>query len=62
MNPNNIVRYNAAASGTHFAYWYRLEKHPSGPSATTSMCPNKMKMGGFYGNTAHSYGRYKFGI
>ncbi|XP_076030840.1 fibrocystin-L-like [Oratosquilla oratoria] len=58
VNPNNIVRHNAAAGGTHFGYWYRLERHPSGPSATTSYCPNSAPMGEFTNNTAHSMGRY----
>ncbi|XP_068250285.1 fibrocystin-L-like [Palaemon carinicauda] len=58
VNPNNIVRHNAAAGGTHFGYWYRLERNPSGPSATTSYCQNNAPMGEFTNNTAHSYGRY----
>ncbi|XP_066939673.1 fibrocystin-L-like [Macrobrachium rosenbergii] len=58
VNPNNIVRHNAAAGGTHFGYWYRLERHPSGPSATSSYCQNNEVMGTFYNNTAHSMGRY----
>ncbi|XP_064089363.1 fibrocystin-L-like [Macrobrachium nipponense] len=58
VNPNNIVRHNAAAGGTHFGYWYRLERNPSGPSATTSYCQNNAVMGEFTNNTAHSIGRY----
>ncbi|KAK4312053.1 hypothetical protein Pmani_016482 [Petrolisthes manimaculis] len=58
VNPNNIVQHNAAAGGTHFGYWYRLERHPSGPSATNSYCPYTEVMGTFNNNTAHSYGRY----
>ncbi|XP_068236296.1 fibrocystin-L-like [Palaemon carinicauda] len=58
VNPNNIVRHNAAAGGTHFGYWYRLERYPSGPSSTNSYCQNNEVMGMFYNNTAHSMGRY----
>ncbi|XP_050685917.1 fibrocystin-L-like isoform X2 [Eriocheir sinensis] len=58
VNPNNIVRHNAAAGGTHFGYWYRTERHPSGPSTTNSYCPNNEVMGQFFNNTAHSMGRY----
>ncbi|XP_076045156.1 fibrocystin-L-like [Oratosquilla oratoria] len=58
VNPNNDLYGNTAAGGTHFGFWYRLEKHPSGPSATTSYCPNNERMGKFSKNTAHSQGRY----
>ncbi|KAK7084669.1 Fibrocystin-L [Halocaridina rubra] len=58
VHPNNIVRHNAAAGGTHFGYWYRLESHPTGPSATNSICQNKAPMGQFFNNSAHSMGRY----
>ncbi|XP_033099078.1 fibrocystin-L-like, partial [Anneissia japonica] len=57
-NPNNTVRHNAAAGGTHFGYWYNMPNHPGGPSFTTSMCPRKMVMGEFYNNSAHSFGWY----
>ncbi|ROT65416.1 putative fibrocystin-L [Penaeus vannamei] len=58
VHPNNIVRHNAAAGGTHFGYWYRLERHPSGPSATNSICQNNAPIGEFTNNTAHSMGWY----
>ncbi|XP_037775601.1 fibrocystin-L-like [Penaeus monodon] len=58
VHPNNIVRHNAAAGGTHFGYWYRLERHPSGPSATNSICQNNAPIGEFSYNTVHSMGWY----
>ncbi|XP_047483519.1 fibrocystin-L-like isoform X2 [Penaeus chinensis] len=58
VNPNNLVRHNAAAGGTHFGFWYRLESSPSGPSAGSDHCPNKAPVAGFYNNSAHSMGRY----
>ncbi|XP_033119895.1 fibrocystin-L-like [Anneissia japonica] len=57
-NPNNTVRHNAAAGGSHFGYWYNMPNHPGGPSFTTSMCPRKMVMGEFYNNSAHAQGWY----
>ena len=58
VNPNNTFRHNAAAGGTHFGFWYRLPKNPTGPSFTTSVEPVHAPMGPFYNNTAHSFGWY----
>ena len=55
-NPNNIVRNNAAAGGTHFGIWYRMHEHPDGPSADTSICPRNVPLGEFTNNTVHSQG------
>ena len=58
VNPNNTVRRNAAAGGSHFGFWYRLERHPTGPSFTTSICPQNIPIGEFTDNSAHSMGWY----
>ena len=55
-NPNNTIRHNAAAGGTHFGYWYRMHDHPDGPSFTESICPKLIPLGEFYNNSAHSFG------
>ena len=58
VNPNNIIRHNAAAGGTHFGFWFRIMKHPDGPSATSKYCTNRAPIGEFRNNTAHSFGWY----
>ena len=58
VNPNNIIRNNAAAGGTHFGFWYRLPQNPTGPSQTSSVCPRHLPLEEFSGNTAHSFGWY----
>uniref|UniRef100_UPI00398F2CC2 PKHD1 like 1, tandem duplicate 1 n=1 Tax=Pristiophorus japonicus TaxID=55135 RepID=UPI00398F2CC2 len=57
-NPQNTVRHNAAAGGTHFGFWYRLLKHPNGPSHTSLVCPYNVPLGQFLNNTVHSCGRF----
>ncbi|CAH1775752.1 unnamed protein product [Owenia fusiformis] len=56
VNPNNIVRNNHAAGGTHFGFWYRTLNHPEGPSATNSYCQKNAELGEFSNNSAHSMG------
>ncbi|XP_030002867.1 PKHD1 like 1, tandem duplicate 2 [Sphaeramia orbicularis] len=55
-NPNNIIRHNAAAGGTHFGFWYRMHDHPDGPSFDRNICQKKVPLGEFSNNTVHSQG------
>ncbi|XP_069372727.1 PKHD1 like 1, tandem duplicate 1 [Paralichthys olivaceus] len=55
-NPNNIVRHNAAAGGTHFGFWYRMHEHPDGPSYDPNICQKRVPLGEFFNNTVHSQG------
>ncbi|KAI8520654.1 Fibrocystin-L [Branchiostoma belcheri] len=57
-SPNNIIRHNHAAGGTHFGFWYRMHAHPDGPSFDPNICPDKIPLGEFYNNTVHSQGWY----
>uniref|UniRef100_UPI0037E8D1AF fibrocystin-L-like n=1 Tax=Semicossyphus pulcher TaxID=241346 RepID=UPI0037E8D1AF len=55
-NPNNIIRHNAAAGGTHFGFWYRMHTHPDGASYDGNICQKKVPLGEFFNNTVHSQG------
>ena len=61
-NPSNYIRHNAAAGSDRYGFWFDLQSHPTGPSATTSICPPGMPLGAFTNNTAHTNGRYGFRI
>ncbi|KAM5157489.1 fibrocystin-L [Mantella aurantiaca] len=55
-NPNNTIRHNAAAGGTHFGFWYRMHNNPDGPSYDPNICQKRVPLGEFYNNTVHSQG------
>ncbi|KAM6899772.1 PKHD1 like 1, tandem duplicate 1 [Xenentodon cancila] len=55
-NPNNIIRHNAAAGGTHFGFWYRMHEHPDGASFEPQICQQMVPLGEFSNNTVHSQG------
>ncbi|ELK37593.1 Fibrocystin-L [Myotis davidii] len=55
-NPNNTIRHNAAAGGTHFGFWYRMNDHPDGPSYDRNICQKRIPLGEFFNNTVHSQG------
>nr|XP_034372677.1 fibrocystin-L [Arvicanthis niloticus] len=55
-NPNNTIRHNVAAGGTHFGFWYRMNDHPDGPSFDRNICQKRIPLGEFFNNTVHSQG------
>ncbi|XP_033758550.1 fibrocystin-L-like [Pecten maximus] len=55
-NPNNTYVGNHVAGGTHFGWWYRLLKHPEGPSSDQNIVPENIPYGPHINNTAHSLG------
>ena len=57
-NPNNIFVGNHVAGGDRYGFWFDLQVHPMGPSATTDICPISVKLGEFRDNAVHSVGRY----
>jgi hypothetical protein len=54
-NPQNTLAHNAVAGGTHFGYWYYLLDRSR--DINSEYCPNKMPMGTFFNNSAHSCGQ-----
>ncbi|CAG5956366.1 unnamed protein product [Menidia menidia] len=55
-NPDNVLRHNAAAGGSHFGFWYRMHEHPDGPSYDPNVCQKRVPLGEFSNNTVHSQG------
>ncbi|KAA0710209.1 Fibrocystin-L Polycystic kidney and hepatic disease 1-like protein 1 [Triplophysa tibetana] len=53
-NPNNTIRHNTAAGGTHFGFWYNM-KDPDIQTYDT-FCQKKVPLGQFFNNTVHSQG------
>ena len=47
-----------ALNYTIFSPPHRIQRHPDGPSATTSYCPNHARLGIFRDNSAHTFGWY----
>ena len=57
-NPTNHLRYNRAAGGDFYGFWYEIKEHPDGPSATSDVCPIGNPLGESHDNIAHSYKRF----
>ena len=55
---NNDFINNHAAGAKRYGFWFDLQKHSIGPSASTNICPVGERLGVFEGNVAHSNGRY----
>ena len=57
-SPDNIWIGNHVAGGPRYGFWFDLQDHAIGPSASKDICPVGMKLGAFRDNVAHSMGRY----
>lgn len=44
-NPTNHLRFNRAAGGDFYGFWYEIKQHPDGPSATSDICPRGNPLG-----------------
>ncbi|KAK0070514.1 fibrocystin-L [Biomphalaria pfeifferi] len=55
-NPNNTIRHNNVAGGTHFGSWYRMHVNPDGPGFNPNICPQATPLKEYFNNTAHSLG------
>ncbi|XP_028646739.2 fibrocystin-L-like [Erpetoichthys calabaricus] len=57
-NPNNTIRHNAVAGGSHIGFWYRLQDSVSGELHDANICEKNEILGQFYNNSVHSQGWY----
>ena len=55
-HPTNFFRGNHVAGSEFFGFWFDLPNHPTGPSATTTVCPVGERLGQFQNNVAHASG------
>jgi cell migration-inducing and hyaluronan-binding protein len=53
-HPDNTVENNVAAGSTAFGFWYAMQDHPTGPSATDAVWPRFTPLRSFRGNLAHA--------
>jgi cell migration-inducing and hyaluronan-binding protein len=53
-HPDNVVEDNVAAGSPAFGFWYALQDHPTGPSATTAVRPRFTPLRSFRRNLAHA--------
>jgi hypothetical protein len=52
------VQFNHAAGSDFYGFWYEIKAIPTGPSATSLVCPIGMPLGLFDSNVAHSNVRF----
>uniref|UniRef100_A0A8C4T925 PKHD1 like 1 n=1 Tax=Erpetoichthys calabaricus TaxID=27687 RepID=A0A8C4T925_ERPCA len=57
-NPNNTIRHNAVAGGSHIGFWYRLQDSITGELRDANICEKNEILGQFYNNSVHSQGWY----
>ena len=57
-NPTNNVRFNRAAGGDFYGFWYEIKNNPDG----SGVCPSGNSLGESHDNIAHSYQRVGLGI
>ncbi len=57
-NPSNHLRFNHAAGGDFYGFWYEIKAKPDGPSATGDVCPIGNPLGESRDNVAHSNVRF----
>jgi len=59
-NPDNYVIGNHVAGSDAYGIWFDFQPHPTGPSATTLICPFGTPLGEFRDNVGHSVEKYGF--
>jgi hypothetical protein len=56
-NPDNTVRGNLAGDAQGNGFWLAFPRKPTGPSANVAMLPDRLPLGVFDDNVAHSNGQ-----
>ena len=53
-HPDNTVEHNVSAGSAGMGFWYAVQDHPTGPSATRAVQPRFTPLRSFRGNLAHA--------
>jgi hypothetical protein len=53
--PLNFFKGNHAVGSEKFGFWFDLADNPTGPSATSSICPVGERLGQFENNVSHGH-------